>query len=221
MLNLQTLVLNADYRPLSFHPLSLWSWRDALTALMLDRVSLVESYDVQARSPSVAVNIPSVVALKRYRKLDGFPAFTRYNIYLRDAFTCQYCAVEFPAEMLTFDHIVPRSRGGRTTWENVVAACAACNHTKGNRLPDEAKMPLLHPPERPTKTELNVAHRTSGTATITTPGSTTSTGTPSSTPSSSHARGRPEARRRRLGSRASRRCAPRRAPANAGSRFSA
>jgi 5-methylcytosine-specific restriction endonuclease McrA len=155
MLNLQTLVLNADYRPLSFHPLSLWSWRDALTALMLDRVALVESYDIQARSPSITVSIPSVVALKRYRKLDGFPAFTRYNIYLRDAFTCQYCAHEFPAEMLTFDHIVPRSRGGRTTWENVVAACAVCNHTKGNRLPAEAKMPLLHRPRRPTKTELN------------------------------------------------------------------
>src|SRR5271155_4033188 len=81
MMNLQTLVLNADYRPLSYHPLSLWSWRDALTALMLDRVALVANYDVLARSPSVSFPVPSVVALKRYNKLGGFPAFTRYNIY--------------------------------------------------------------------------------------------------------------------------------------------
>lgn len=155
MLNLQTLVLNADYRPLSFHPLSLWSWRDALTALMLDRVALVANYDVQARSPSRSMAVPSVVALKRYKKLDGFPAFTRYNIYLRDAFTCQYCADAFPAEMLTFDHVLPRSRGGRTTWENVVAACGPCNHTKSNLTPAEAKMPLLSVPRRPTKGELN------------------------------------------------------------------
>ena len=84
MMNLQTLVLNADYRPLSYHPLSLWSWRDALTALMLDRVALVANYDVLARSPSRSMSVPSVVALKHYKKIDGFPAFTRYNIYLRD-----------------------------------------------------------------------------------------------------------------------------------------
>jgi 5-methylcytosine-specific restriction endonuclease McrA len=155
MMNLQTLVLNADYRPLSYHPLSLWSWRDALTALMLRRVALVANYDVHARSPSFSMPVPSVVALKRYKKLDGFPAFTRYNIYLRDLFTCQYCAQEFPAEMLTFDHVIPRSRGGRTTWENVVAACAQCNHVKGSRTPREAAMPLLQDPHRPTKSELN------------------------------------------------------------------
>jgi 5-methylcytosine-specific restriction endonuclease McrA len=155
MMNLQTLVLNADYRPLSYHPLSLWSWRDALTALMLDRVALVANYDVQARSPSRSMPVPSVVALKHYKKVDGFPAFTRYNIYLRDEFTCQYCADEFPAEMLTFDHVIPRSRGGRTSWENVVAACGQCNHVKANRTPREACMPLLKEPVRPTKTALN------------------------------------------------------------------
>jgi 5-methylcytosine-specific restriction endonuclease McrA len=97
MLNLQTLVLNADFRPLSYNPLSLWSWRDAMTALMLDRVQLVANYDVQARSPSRAVPVPSVVALKRYKRLEGFPAFTRYNIYLRDTFSCQYCGDKFPS----------------------------------------------------------------------------------------------------------------------------
>jgi 5-methylcytosine-specific restriction endonuclease McrA len=155
MMNLQTLVLNADYRPLSYHPLSLWSWRDALTALMLDRVALVANYDVLARSPSRSMAVPSVVALKHYKKIDGFPAFTRYNIYLRDEFTCQYCAEEFPTEVLTFDHVIPRSRGGRTSWENVVAACGHCNHVKANRTPREAGMPLLKEPVRPSKTALN------------------------------------------------------------------
>ena len=154
MLNLQTLVLNADFRPLSYNPLSLWSWRDALTALMLDRVQLVENYDVEAHSPSLTIAVPSVVALKRYKRLDGFPAFTRYNIYLRDQFTCQYCAHRFPTEDLTFDHVVPRSRRGKTSWENVVAACGVCNSRKANRTPHEAGMKLLKPARRPTREEL-------------------------------------------------------------------
>jgi 5-methylcytosine-specific restriction endonuclease McrA len=154
MLNLQTLVLNADFRPLSYNPLSLWSWRDALTALMLDRVQLVANYDVHARSPSRAMPVPSVVALKRYKRLEGFPAFTRYNIYLRDAFSCQYCGHKFPTEDLTFDHVIPRSRNGKTSWENVVAACAPCNSHKANRTPREAGMSLLKVPRRPAREEL-------------------------------------------------------------------
>lgn len=154
-MTLQTLVLNADFRPLSYNPLSLWSWKDALTALMMDRVALVANYDCWARSPSRRMAVPSVVALKHYRHLDGFPAFTRYNIYLRDDFVCQYCGQPFSFEHLTFDHVIPRSQGGRTTWENVVAACAHCNHVKRNRTPAEAGMPLLRPAVRPTRYQLN------------------------------------------------------------------
>ena len=91
MLNLQTLVLNADFRPLSYNPLSLWSWRDAMTALMLDRVQLVANYDVHARSPRISYPVPSVVALKRYKKLDGFPAFTR--AWMTSAAVCP-CAAQ-------------------------------------------------------------------------------------------------------------------------------
>ena len=152
---LQTLVLNADFRPLSLWPPSLWTAEESIQAVCRDRVAVIENWDAEYRSPSRSMTVPSVVALKRYKKLDGFPAFTRYNIYLRDVFTCQYCAQEFPAEGLTFDHVIPRSRGGRTTWENVVAACGQCNHVKGNRTPREAAMPLLQEPHRPTKTELN------------------------------------------------------------------
>ena len=155
MLNLQTLVLNADHRPLSYHPLSLWSWQDALTAVLLDRVNLVTSYDVEARSPSVRLPIPSVVALKTYLDVDRQPAFTRYNIYVRDGKTCQYCSKRLQADELTFDHVIPRSRGGASSWENVVAACPTCNMRKSNRTPQEAGMPLLRQPERPTLRELN------------------------------------------------------------------
>ena len=126
MIDLQTLVLNADYRPLSYNPLSLWSWKDAFTALFLDRVTLVANYDVEAHSPSRSLKVPSVVALKSYVALARSPAFTRYNSYLRDTFTCQYCGLRLPSGGLTFDHVVPRSRGGLSTWENVVAACKTC-----------------------------------------------------------------------------------------------
>ncbi|WP_027174048.1 HNH endonuclease [Methylobacterium sp. 10] len=155
MLDLQTLVLNADYRPLSYNPLSLWSWKDAFTALFLDRVTLVASYDVEARSPSRALRVPSVVALKNYVTLARSPAFTRYNIYLRDTFSCQYCGLRMPSGGLTFDHVIPRSRGGLSSWENVVAACSPCNLRKANRTPAEAEMPLLHEPHRPTRHELH------------------------------------------------------------------
>ncbi len=156
---LQTLVLNADFRPLSYHPLSLWTWKEAVTALLLERVNLVESYDVTVRSPSIELEVPSVVALKRYVRFDGRPAFTRYNIYLRDGFSCQYCGDRYATHELTFDHVQPKSRGGRTEWANVVSACAPCNIRKANRTPTEAMMPLIHPPIEPSIRRLNAASR--------------------------------------------------------------
>lgn len=157
MLNLQTLVLNADFRPLSYHPLSLWSWKDAVSALLLDRVNLVENYDVCVHSPSITLEVPSVIALKNYVSFNGKPAFTRYNIYLRDRFSCQYCGGGFSASELTFDHVQPKSRGGRTEWSNVVSACAPCNIKKANRTPVEAAMPLIAPPGEPSIKLLNHA----------------------------------------------------------------
>ncbi|MDR3518816.1 MAG: HNH endonuclease [Azospirillaceae bacterium] len=157
MLNLQTLVLNADFRPLSMFPLSSWHWKDAVTAIILDRVSLVAEYDEVIHSPRMTMRVPSVVALKHYQPWSGFPAFTRYNIFCRDGWVCQYCGEPFSAHELTFDHVVPRSRGGRTTWENVVSACSPCNLIKGNKTPIEAGMPVLREPRRPTRRELAFA----------------------------------------------------------------
>jgi 5-methylcytosine-specific restriction endonuclease McrA len=137
------LVLNADFRPLSYYPLSLWSWQDAIKAVFLERVNIVANYDRAVRSPSFEMKIPSVVSLKTFVKPSTHPAFTRFNVFLRDRFACQYCGA---ADDLTFDHLIPRSRGGLTTWDNVVAACSPCNLRKGSKTMAEASM---HPAQLP------------------------------------------------------------------------
>lgn len=141
--NCPALVLNADYRPLSYFPLSLWAWQDSVKAVFLERVDIVSEYDRKVHSPGFEMRVPSVVALKRYVARARRPAFTRFNVFLRDHFRCVYCG---DGSDLTFDHMVPRSRGGRTTWENVVTACSYCNLKKGGRLVDECGMrPPLDP----------------------------------------------------------------------------
>ena len=145
------LVLNADYTPLSYYPLSLWPWQTAIKAVFLGRVDIVDSYAREVHSPNWTMPIPSVIALRQYVKPSEFPAFTRFNLFLRDRFTCQYCG---SPHNLTFDHVVPRRLGGRTSWENVATACAPCNLRKGGRTPQQAGMPLLLKPIRPTTWQL-------------------------------------------------------------------
>ena len=148
------LVLNADFRPLSYFPLSLWSWQDSIKAVFLSRVNVVSEYDHAVHSPSLEMRLPRVISLKDFVSLDRRPAFTRFNVFLRDAFSCQYCGGGFAAEILTFDHIVPRSRGGRSQGDNVGTACAPCNLKKGHRSLKKARMGLLRRPERPTNYQL-------------------------------------------------------------------
>ena len=150
--SLPALVLNADYRPLSYYPLSLWSWQDAVKAVFLDRVQIVAEYDHAVSSPTFSMRVPSVVCLKTYIKPSRFPAFTRFNLFLRDRFECQYCGS--PNE-LTFDHVIPRRHGGETTWENVVAACSPCNLRKGGVMPKQAGMIPQQEPYRPSVQDLH------------------------------------------------------------------
>ncbi len=148
------LVLNADFRPLSYFPLSLWSWQDAIKAVFLDRVNIVSQYEQVVRSPNFEMRLPSVISLKEYVPSARRPAFTRFNVFLRDRFCCQYCGTPFPTHELTFDHVIPRSRGGRTLWTNVVTACSSCNLAKGSFTPRECDMHPLTEPFQPTAFQL-------------------------------------------------------------------
>ncbi len=145
------LVLNADYTPLSYYPLSLWPWQTAIKAVFLERVDIVSNYEREVHSPTHVMKLPSVIALRQYVRPSQHPAFTRFNLFLRDRFACQYCGC---TTELTFDHIVPRAQGGRTTWENVATACAPCNLRKGGRTPKQAGMHLALPAIRPTSWQL-------------------------------------------------------------------
>jgi 5-methylcytosine-specific restriction endonuclease McrA len=145
-------VLNADFRPLSYYPLSLWSWQESVKAVFLDRVNIVSEYERSVRSANFEMRLPSVVALRQYIKPALYPAFTRFNVFLRDRFTCQYCGCK---SELTFDHLVPRSKGGMTRWENVITACAPCNLAKGNMSVEKAGLHLRQLPYRPTVFELH------------------------------------------------------------------
>lgn len=157
--NYPALVLNADFRPLSYLPLSLWNWQDSVKACFQGRVNVVAEYDHVIRSPSFEMPIPSVIALKDYVPMNRSPAFTRFNVFLRDHFRCQYCSTRFPVQSLTFDHVIPRSKGGGTSWENVVTACQKCNLKKGNRYLRDSSMRLRKEPLRPTAYQLQDAGR--------------------------------------------------------------
>src|SRR5918993_81678 len=145
------LVLNADYTPLSYYPLSLWPWQTAVKAMFLERVDVVAHYEREVHSPSHTLKLPSVIALRSFVRQSEYPAFTRFNLFLRDRFSCVYCGSN---KELTFDHVVPRAQGGRTSWENVATACAPCNLKKGGRTPRQAKMHIEREPIRPTSWQL-------------------------------------------------------------------
>lgn len=150
------LVLNADFRPLSYFPLSLWPWQEAIKAVFLDRVTILAEYEEVVRSQRSAIRIPSVVVLKDYVKPQKRVAFTRFNLFLRDEFCCQYCGSKGD---LTFDHVLPRSRGGVTSWDNVVAACSPCNLRKGNKSLKQSGLHLRRPPHQPSAEEMQNAGR--------------------------------------------------------------
>ena len=109
------------------------------------------------RSVNFSVRVPRIVRLYRYDKVPKLTLrFNRRNVFARDNNTCQYCAQTYPLHRLSFDHVVPRSRGGKTNWENVVCCCLKCNSRKGNRTPAEAGIRLVKEPKRPRQNPLLV-----------------------------------------------------------------
>lgn len=142
----KALVLNASYEPLR-----IISWQKAMILWFQEKVDVLEYHSAFARTVQNSFKLPSVLKLKSYvrpKKLDGV-RFCRENIYIRDNYTCQYCAVKFTFKELTIDHVLPASQGGQKIWTNVVTACRCCNQTKANRTPEKAKMPLLKVPRAP------------------------------------------------------------------------
>lgn len=142
----RVLVLNSFYQPSQ-----VVSWERAVCLLFDGKAETVESTDEVLRSPSVQMMMPSIIRMKRKTRARKMSIkFSRTNVFLRDGHKCQYCKGSFEEAELNYDHVLPRSRGGRTEWDNIVASCYPCNEKKGNKTPDEAKMPLQRQPRKPT-----------------------------------------------------------------------
>lgn len=139
------LLLNAG-----FEPLKVISWQRAVTMFFLGKVEVIEEYEHDIRSISIVIKAPAVVRLLHYVHIGKkSPPLCRSNILARDNFQCQYCHKDLSPKEATLDHVVPRSQGGRTTWENIVCCCTHCNRKKGGRTPSEARMLLKKKPVKP------------------------------------------------------------------------
>lgn len=126
------------------------SWQEAITNVFLKKADVLEHYDAFVSSPSITLQIPAVIRLRKMivrTKTDV--KFSRINVYTRDGFRCQYCGKKYIMKHLNYDHVVPRSQGGKTTWENIVTSCVRCNSHKDSRTPEQAGMRLLKRPVKP------------------------------------------------------------------------
>ena len=153
--------LNADFRPTNY-PITraTMPWQNAVRDVFKDRIIVVEEYEREIRCPGshrrapFRMNMPAVVALKYYEDQNKPAAFTRAGVFLRDQNKCAYCSKRFGSAELTFDHVIPQSRGGKTNWTNVVAACSACNSLKANKPLKESGLRLQCDPYIPTRSKL-------------------------------------------------------------------
>ena len=143
---MRVLKLDAAYRPMEIIP-----WEEAFRLLFLEKAEVVEEYEnAFVRSTDQEFNVPMVIKLARVvSQKEKFANFSRENVYLRDKYTCQYCGAHGPEITLTYDHVLPVSRGGKTEWDNIVTACDKCNRKKGSKTPKEAGMPLMSLPFQP------------------------------------------------------------------------
>ena len=134
----------------SFRPIEVIDALEALVMCIIGKATPVETYDTKINSPSKSFELPAVIVLKNIVKFRFTTiACNRINIVWRDNNQCQYCGNYFSTDKLTMDHVIPKSRGGKNTWENLVAACKKCNQKKGSRTPQESGMIPLKKPIRP------------------------------------------------------------------------
>ncbi len=128
-----TLLLNADGAPVSFLPLSVINWQEAIKYMVLEKAYVLSFHDNWiVRSARWETQVPSILMLHEYMKPKTSIRFSKGNVFLRDNYTCQYCEKVLAKKECTLDHVLPSSHGGKTTFENTVTACGTCNANKGN-----------------------------------------------------------------------------------------
>lgn len=155
----KVLLLNSTYEPLK-----ILTWQKAIMLYFGEKASIIESYsDFDLGTQKFTMPCPAVIVLRKYAKINNKKVtFSRSNIFSRDNYSCQYCLEAPGSNKLTFDHVLPRSRGGKTEWTNIVACCYPCNFKKADRTPQEAAMKLAKVPTHPaTFSELSRAFKTS------------------------------------------------------------
>jgi len=133
----------------TYEPLKVISWEDAMHRIVSGDAEVVEETEHLIRSAYIEWKLPSVIRQFKKFKRKGKVQFSRINIYMRDAWTCQYCQEKKTVKELTFDHVLPRAQGGVTSWTNIVTACRPCNSYKEDKTPEQAKMKLMKKPEMP------------------------------------------------------------------------
>lgn len=130
---MSTLMLNADGAPVSWLPLSIISWEEAIKYMVLEKATVLDWYDDWVvHSQNWETRVPAVMILKDYEKRKTGVRYSKHNVFLRDGYTCQYCGDSVTRGSATLDHVLPVSHGGKTTFENTVTACGPCNASKGN-----------------------------------------------------------------------------------------
>jgi len=151
---MKTLVLSIGYEPLG-----IISWHRGLSLVYSKKAEAIELYDAVARSPTISIQIPSVIKINKYINPKTIEMrFNKLNVFTRDGGMCQYCLVVLSRSEATFDHVYPKSRGGRTGWTNIVTACYSCNQKKENKTLAASGMQLAKVPVKPLSTSLARFH---------------------------------------------------------------
>jgi len=130
-----TLLLNSDGQPVNYLPISIINRKESIMYMFHDKCNVLEWYDDWVvHSPSWETKVPAVIMLKEFVRAKTRVRFCKSNVFLRDMYSCQYCGTDVTKTTGTLDHVVPISRGGKTSWENIVTACESCNSQKGNKM---------------------------------------------------------------------------------------
>ena len=142
---MQTLPLDS-----TFFPVRIINWQRAMILLLTGRAGVVTEYDDKLiRSTTQSLSLPKILRLFNRHNTQRHVKFTRLNVYLRDNYTCQYCTKPFAFKELTFDHVIPISKGGKTNWKNIVTCCKKCNTKKAAQTLKESGLKLMNKPKRP------------------------------------------------------------------------